>query len=102
MLMVAAMHGRSRCVSALLGELGAEPDVATVGKQETALHLAAFHGHAAAVSELLQAGADTSLQNDYGETAEQAALAARKPQCASLIAAAHRAAPQPEPQPEAR
>ena len=39
MLMVAAMHGRSRCVSALLGELGAEPDVATVGKQETALHL---------------------------------------------------------------
>ena len=51
---------------------------------------------------LLQAGADTSLQHDYGETAEQAALAARKPQCASLIAAAHRAAPQPEPQPEAR
>jgi hypothetical protein len=40
MLMVAAIQGRVGCAEGMLMELGADPDVATVGKRETALHLA--------------------------------------------------------------
>ena len=43
--MVAAMQGKVGCVQLLLQEMGADPDVATASKRETALHLAAFSGH---------------------------------------------------------
>jgi len=110
MLMVAAMQGRTGCLCALLEALGADPDVATVGKAETALHLAAFGGHYDCVGALLEIGrASTVLVNEYNETAEESALAARKPQsvrCAELIAryraareAGERGLPQPAPAP---
>ena len=43
--MTAAMAGKAGCVQLLLQEMGADPDVATASKRETALHLAAFSGH---------------------------------------------------------
>ena len=78
MLMVAAMQGKLGCVQLLLEEMGADPDVATASKRETALHLAAFGGHYEVVSALLQHGASVALVNEYNETAEQSALAASK------------------------
>lgn len=78
MLMVAAMQGKVGCVQLLLEEMGADPDVATVSKGETALHLAAFGGQYEVVSALLKNGASVALVNEYNETAEQSALAASK------------------------
>ena len=100
-MMVAALHGRAGCAATLLEGAGgraptADPDVATVGKMETALHLAAFSGHLAVVELLLQHGASTAAVNEYNETAEDSARAARQPQsarCAALIAQ-HRVAVQ--------
>lgn len=76
--MIAAMQGKVGCVQLLLQEMDANPDVATAGKRETALHLAAFNGHDAVVSVLLRCGASVALVNEYNETAEQSAVAASK------------------------
>ena len=76
--MAAAMHGKVGCAQILLQEMGADPDVTTASKRETALHLAAFGGHYEVVSVLLESGASVALVNEYNETAEHSALAASK------------------------
>ena len=76
--MIAAIQGKVGCVRLLLEEMGADPDVTTASKGETALHLAAFSGHCEVVSALLSSGASVALVNEYNETADQSALAASK------------------------
>merc|ERR1711968_186599 len=73
--MLAAKHGRVSCLQRLLGELAAQQTVNSVRIDDgcSALHLAAYSGSAGCVKLLLQAGADTSLVNRYGETAADSA-----------------------------
>ena len=87
MLMLAAIHGRHMAAAALV-ELKAFVDMQTKQKRETALHLAAYHGHEEVVKVLLQAEANTTMVNEYQETAQQAAHGAGKEGAAQLIAAA--------------
>jgi len=87
MLMLAAIHGRHMAAAALV-ELKAFVDMQTKQKRETALHLAAYHGHEEVVKVLLQAEANTTMVNEYQETAQQAAHGAGKEGAAKLIAAA--------------
>ncbi len=88
--MTAAMHGKVGCAQLLLQEMGADPDVLTASKRETALHLAAFGGHYEVVSILLESGASVALVNEYNETAEESALAASKAKDATSSAACQR------------
>lgn len=73
--MHAVKHGRVRCLERLLRELAAQETVNAVRVDDgcTALHLAAYSGAAGCVRLLLQAGADASLVNRYGETAAECA-----------------------------
>ena len=73
--MHAAKHGRVGCLERLLRELAAQDTVNAVRVDDgcTALHLAAYSGAAGCVRLLLQAGADASLVNRYGETAAECA-----------------------------
>lgn len=68
--MLAAKHGRIGCLQRLLCELPAQQTIDTVRVDDgcTALHLAAYGGSGGCVKLLLEAGADTSLVNCYGET----------------------------------
>ncbi len=74
-------------VSALL-RAGADPNGPRTPNGNTALHIAAWWGHSDVVSLLLSKGADPSLVNGVGHTAEQLARSAGKDETARLIAAA--------------
>merc|ERR1711968_284757 len=78
--MLAAKHGRVSCLQRLLGELAAQQTVNSVRVDDgcSALHLAAYSGSAGCVRLLLEAGADTSLVNRYGETAADCAAKRQK------------------------
>merc|ERR1711988_558237 len=69
--MLAAKYGRVSCLQRLLRELPAQQTIDTMRADDgcTALHFAAYTGSAGCVKLLLEAGADTSLVNRYGETA---------------------------------
>jgi ankyrin repeat protein len=84
MLMLASIYGRAEASDALLG-LGAFVDMQTKQKRETALHLAAYHGHTDVCKVLLEAQCNTTLVNEYNETACQSALANKQDACAALI-----------------
>ena len=112
MLMLAAIHGRHMAAAALVSSKAfvdmqvrlelliffpiyvcvffskAPFLLQTKQKRETALHLAAYHGHEEVVKVLLQAEANTTMVNEYQETAQQAAHGAGKEGAAQLIAAA--------------
>lgn len=85
-LMVAAERGRTNCVAALLDEYQADTNTQSPDQQYSALILAAYKGHKAICFSLLEHGADKSLQNQYGETAEASARAAFKADVADAIA----------------
>jgi ankyrin repeat protein len=87
MLMLASIHGRADAASAMLG-LGAFVDMQTKQKRETALHLAAYHGHADVCKVLLEGKCNTTLVNEYNETACQSASGNKQDECAALIAKA--------------
>ena len=81
---MASIYGRAKAANALLG-LGAFVDMQTKQKRETALHLAAYNGHADVCKVLLEGQCNTTLVNEYNETAFQAASANKQDECASLI-----------------
>jgi len=68
--MLAAKFGRAGCLKRLLWELAAQETLNTARVDDgcTALHLAAYGGSAECVKLLLNAGADTTVVNRYGET----------------------------------
>ena len=84
MLMLASIHGRAQAARALLG-LGAFVDMQTKQKRETALHLAAYHGHTDVCKVLLEGNCNTTLVNEYNETACHSALGNKQDECAALI-----------------
>jgi ankyrin repeat protein len=68
-LMVAASHGATECVQALLGRGGDTLELdATTGTGETALHKAAHKSHDQIIQLLLQAGANPTIRNNNGRT----------------------------------
>ena len=71
-LAAAAMDGHVNCVNKLIAA-GATIDMQGGRERATALILAARGGHRAVCERLLEAGADVTLTNAYGETAEMAA-----------------------------
>ena len=83
-LMRAVYEGRERVVQALLEQ----PDVDLKAKNDqgaTALHLAAVKGNAALTRLLLLAGADPSMGDRRGRTAENVAVAAGHENVAKLL-----------------
>jgi ankyrin repeat protein len=84
MLMLASIHGRAQAAAALLA-LGAFVDMQTKQKRETALHLAAYHGHCDVCTVLLEAQCNIELVNEYNETAHQSAAANKQDTSAALI-----------------
>jgi hypothetical protein len=74
LLMAAAVAGYVEIAELLILEFGADVNVQTKSKLETALHLAAYYGQLEVVKLLLSVPepADCTLVNDEGETAEQA------------------------------
>ena len=83
-LHVAAWHCPS--LVPLLLEHGAAVN-AKDGYGQTALHDAAFHGHADAVAALLHAGADASIRNKRGLTALDRARSKGRSACVRLLLA---------------
>eukprot|EP00750_Incisomonas_marina_P011040 INCI16333.16.p1 GENE.INCI16333.16~~INCI16333.16.p1 ORF type:complete len:668 (-),score=108.37 INCI16333.16:3345-5348(-) len=77
LLMEAARRGREDIVSGLLNEDGMVEAVlnrtTSSPSRYTALHYAAYHGHAGVVDVLLDAGADVNIRNAAGETAVESA-----------------------------
>ena len=71
-------------VQALL-RAGADPNGPRTGHGNTALHLAAWWGHADVVALLLSHGADPSIRNAGGQTALQMARGAGKDAAAGLL-----------------
>ena len=69
----AASTGQSHVVTSILADLSAEEKqrimLVTTAQGHTALHAAAFGGHASVVNVLLAAGADRELRTSYGKTA---------------------------------
>jgi len=84
--MLAAKHGRVACLQRLLCELPTQQTIDAVRVDDgcTALHLAAYSGSTGCVKLLLEAGADVTLVNCYGETPFQ--CAAKKLHADSLLA----------------
>ena len=68
-LISAAFRGRSRIVTDLLAQPGIEVDKRGSNDYTPLMH-AASRGQADVVELLLEAGADPSLKNDRGQTAE--------------------------------
>ena len=77
-MMGAAVAGNVKSVAFLAKEMGCDANVTTPDSSYTALHHAAYLGHAAVVRVLLEAGADHSIRNKYEETALMAARSAKK------------------------
>jgi hypothetical protein len=71
-LSAAATNGHLACVTKL-ADGGASLDLQAGTMQATALILAARNGHRAVCEALLERGADTTLADIYGDTAEDAA-----------------------------
>ena len=71
----AASTGQSHIVTSVLADLSAEEKqrimLVTTAQGHTALHAAAFGGHASVVNVLLAAGADRELRTSYGKTAHR-------------------------------
>ena len=69
----AASTGQSHIVTSMLADLSAEEKqrimLVTTAQGHTALHAAAFGGHASVVNVLLAAGADRDAKTQYGKTA---------------------------------
>ena len=69
----AASTGQSHIVTSVLADLSAEEKrrimLVTTAQGHTALHAAAFGGHASVVNVLLAAGADRDVKTQYGKTA---------------------------------
>jgi len=74
-LHVAASHGFTEVVLALLHEAPGDVDTRRDTCGRTALHAAAAQGRAATVAALVEAGASVNLQRDNGSTALHAAAA---------------------------
>ena len=77
-MMGAAVAGNVKSVAFLAKEMGCDANVTTPDSSYTALHQAAYIGHAEVVRVLLEAGADHSIRNKYEETALMAARSAKK------------------------
>jgi hypothetical protein len=75
-LMTAAQHGRANFVERLMGHYGCDVNYQRLDKR-TALHLAAYYGHADVVTTLLDSEliSDLNLKNKEGETALDCAKA---------------------------
>ena len=68
----AAEYGQVEMLQLLAGR-GAELDCQDAEDQDTPLHWAAHNSHASAVTQLLRLGADGSIRNKEGLTAEELA-----------------------------
>ena len=68
----AAEYGQVEMLQLLAGR-GAELDCQDAEDQDTPLHWAAYNSHASAVTQLLRLGADGSIRNKDGLTAEELA-----------------------------
>lgn len=75
-LMHAAERGQTKVVTALLNEFKADTKIRDGVDNATALHHAAQHGRTEIVTLLLGAGADASLRNLEGKTAQELAESA--------------------------
>ncbi len=64
-----AKAGRAALARALVDAHGARVNVQAARVGFTALHLAAYEGHAAVVRALMERGADPTLVNKFGDTA---------------------------------
>ena len=84
-LHVAAWNGHVLAVRSLAVRGGRAAVNARTDMNQTPLHCAAIYGRTAAVSELLEAGADASLRHDDGETALDFAVKLSKHQVAALL-----------------
>ena len=77
-MLVAAKFGCATVVRKPVGYYGCSLENRTKKKKQTALHLAAWHGHADVVKLLLELGADKNSTNRIGETPLQCAEKAQK------------------------
>jgi hypothetical protein len=84
-LMRAAKLGKTALVVALIDQHGAGVNVQAPRSAFTALHLAAFEGHAAAAEALLARGADTALVNKWGESVRKIAADKRLANILALL-----------------
>jgi ankyrin repeat protein len=84
-LMRAAKLGKAALVAALIDEHGAGVNVQAPRSAFTALHLAVFEGHAAAVEALLARGADAAMVNKWGESVRKVAADKRRPNILALL-----------------
>ena len=75
----AAQHGHAHLVSPLVEVPGVFLDAVRPHTGRTALHLAAFGGHVAAVEALVVAGADMSVRDNDGETMLVSAIRGNNP-----------------------
>ena len=100
--MHAAKSGKAALCGALL-RAGARVNVQAARSAQTALHLAAFEGHADVARALLAAGADADLLNQWQETpralarSRAAGGSARHAAVHALLQAQLQAPPEAEP-----
>lgn len=73
LLMVAAENGNHAICRALICDYNVNPNAKNFLKG-TALHNAAYNGHARVVAVLIELGADKTMENKWGETAIKAAM----------------------------
>ena len=85
-LMKAAFWGHDHVVGHLLNELKVDVNVQDANG-ETALHDAARFGHKGVAVLLVDGGADTSLENEKGQTALQVAQEYDQPDVVALLSA---------------
>jgi predicted O-methyltransferase YrrM len=84
LLMEAVETGNVDAVKILV-RAGAEVNTQAPKSGQSALILAAYHGHEEIVEYLLRKGADPSLKNHYGETARDAAATNFKTKCVQML-----------------
>jgi uncharacterized protein len=84
-LMNAALYGRKEIVGMLLKDPKINVNAASAQGHDTALMLAAGRGYKEIVEMLLHAGADKTIENKNGRTAEKIAQLNRHPGLANYI-----------------
>merc|ERR1711871_939050 len=83
-LMKAAFWGHDHVVKHLVSDLGANTDVQDV-EGDTVLHDAARFGHLGCITLLVESGADTTLKNKKGQTAEAVAQEYSQTEAVALL-----------------